>query len=148
MYVDKIKLKEMMNGPEGCRAEATALCHYATFEPDMEIVELLLKGADIQKAFNDVPLDWILQFCEPHMDTMITLLLKYKYYGLHLREKQAFQALIEIIKKVKPETKRFIIKSLKCHKFLPTAEQCRTLNDLSNQEVKELFEIAYGFQVS
>lgn len=50
------------------------------------MVEFLLKGADINKSFNDRPLSWILQFCEDNLDTIVQLLFKYKYYSLHLNE--------------------------------------------------------------
>ena len=40
----------------------------------MEMVEILLKGADIDKSFNNQPIAWLFQFCEPNWDEMLTLL--------------------------------------------------------------------------
>ena len=60
--MNKEQLKETILGKPDCRKEETPLCQFATFKPDMEMVEILLKGADIQKAFNNQPLAWVLQF--------------------------------------------------------------------------------------
>jgi hypothetical protein len=45
--MNKEEIKEAILGKED-----TPLCQFATFHPDMEMVEILLKGADIQKSFN------------------------------------------------------------------------------------------------
>ena len=49
--MNKEQIKEAILGKEDCRKEETPLCQFATFHPDMEMVEILLKGADIQKSF-------------------------------------------------------------------------------------------------
>ena len=46
--MNKEQIKEAILGKEDERKEETPLCQFATFHPDMEMVEILLKGADIQ----------------------------------------------------------------------------------------------------
>ena len=74
--MNKEQIKEAILGKEDCRKEETPLCQFATFSPNMEMVEILLKGADIQKSFNRQPLGWVYQFCEPNWDKMLELLFK------------------------------------------------------------------------
>lgn len=53
ILMNKEQIKEAILGQPNCRKEDTPLCQFATFHPDMEMVEILLKGADIQKSFNN-----------------------------------------------------------------------------------------------
>ena len=69
--MNKEQIKEAILGQPDSRAEDTPLCQFSTFHPDMEMVEILLKGADIQKSFNNQPLGWLFQFCEPNWDKML-----------------------------------------------------------------------------
>ena len=57
--MNKEQIKEVILGKEDCKKEDTPLCQFATFHPDMEMVEILLKGADIQKSLNNHPLGWV-----------------------------------------------------------------------------------------
>ncbi len=45
--MDKEQIKEAILGKPDCSKEETPLCEFATFHPDMEMVKILLKGADI-----------------------------------------------------------------------------------------------------
>ena len=45
--MNKQQIKEAILGKDNCPKEETPLTQFATFHPDMERVELLLKGADI-----------------------------------------------------------------------------------------------------
>ena len=99
--MNKEQIKEAILGKEDCRKEDTPLCQFATFHPDMEMVEILLKGADIQKSFNNHPLGWVFQFCEPNWDKMLELLFKYKYYALQLHKTRDFEYLLRLLDRVK-----------------------------------------------
>ena len=123
MNLTKSQIKEAILGAENCRKEETPLCIFATFEPDMEMVELLLKGADIDKSFNNCPLGWVLQFCEPNLDKMLELLFKYKYYALHLTRKRDFEYLLIELSMVKEETALYVLNVMKRHHFKMSAEQ-------------------------
>ena len=90
----------MILGKEDCKKEDTPLCQFSTFHPDMEMVELLLKGADIHKSFNNQPLGWAFQFCEPNWNKMLELLFKYKYYGLHLNKTRDLEYLLRLLDRV------------------------------------------------
>ena len=46
--MNKEQIKDAILGKEDERKEEMPLCQFATFHPDMEMVEILLKGADIQ----------------------------------------------------------------------------------------------------
>ena len=115
--MNKEQIKEALLGEPHCKMEKTPLCHFATFEPDMEIVELLLKGTDIDKAFNNRPIEWVHQFCEPNWDKMLCLLFKYKYYALKLDKGNTFKSLITLLNKVEVDTVLYVLKSLKKHHF-------------------------------
>ena len=115
--MNKQQIKEAILGKDNCPKEETPLTQFATFHPDMEMVELLLKGADINKSFNNQPLSWILQFCEENLDKMVQLLFKYKYYSLHLNEMREFKSLLIILSMVKTKTMMEILKIMKCHRF-------------------------------
>ena len=121
--MNKEQIKEAILGKPDCSKEETPLCQFATFHPDMEMVEVLLKGADIQKAFNGQPLAWVLQFCEPNWDKMLILLFKYKYHALNLNKEQEFRDLLELLTKVKPKTVRYVLKIMEQHNFTLSAEQ-------------------------
>ena len=115
--MNKEQIKETLLGKKGCRNEDTPLCQFATFHPDMEIVEILLKGADIQKSFNNHPLGWVFQFCEPNWDKMLELLFKYKYYALQLHKTRDFEYLLRMLDRVKTETVLYVLKAMKRHNF-------------------------------
>jgi len=115
--MNKEQIKEAILGKEDCRKEETPLCQFSTFHPDMEMVEILLKGADIQKSFNHQPLAWVFQFCEPNWDKMLELLFKYKYYGLHLNRLSQFEYLVRLLERVKPETVHYVLNNMKRHGF-------------------------------
>ena len=121
--MNKEQIKEAILGRSDCVGEETPLCDFATFHPDMEMVEVLLKGADIQKSFNNQPMAWVLQFCEPDQDKLLELLFKYKYYALHLGSKREFESLLRILMKVKTETALYVLKVMKKHNFCPTFAQ-------------------------
>ena len=63
--MNKEQIREAILGKENCKKEETPLCQFATFHPDMEMVEIFLKGADTDKSFNHQPLGWVFQFCLP-----------------------------------------------------------------------------------
>ena len=111
--MNKQQIKEAILGKDNCPKEETPLTQFATFHPDMERVELLLKGADINKSFNNQPLSWILQFCKPNLDTIVQLLFKYKYYSLYLNKMRDFKSLLIILSMVKTKTMMEILKIMK-----------------------------------
>ena len=45
--MNKEQIKEAILGQPDCQKEDTTLCQFATFQPDMKMVEILLKGAII-----------------------------------------------------------------------------------------------------
>ena len=115
--MNKEQIKELILGKVDCKKEDTPLCQFSTFHPDMEMVEILLKGADIQKSFNNHPLGWVFQFCEPNWDKMLELLFKYKYYGLHLNKTRDFEYLLRLLDKVKTETALYVLNAMKIRTF-------------------------------
>ena len=115
--MNKEQIKELILGKVDCKKEDTPLCQFSTFHPDMEMVEILLKGADIQKSFNNHPLGWVFQFCEPNWDKMLELLFKYKYYGLHLNKTRDFEYLLRLLDKVKTETALYVLNAMKMRTF-------------------------------
>ena len=136
--MNKKQIKEAILGKENCKKEDTPLCQFATFHPDMEMVELLLKGADIQKSFNNQPLGWVFQFCEPNWDKMLKLLFKYKYHALHLNKTRDFEYLLRLLDRVKKETVLYVLKIMRNHNFELKAEQ-GTL--LQRNEFRKVFEL-------
>ena len=136
--MNKEQIKEAILGQPDCNKEDTPLCQFATFHPDMEMVEILLKGADIQKSFNNHPLGWVFQFCEPNWDKMLELLFKYKYYGLHLNKTRDFEYLLRLLDRVKKETVLYVLKIMQNHNFELKAEQ-GTL--LQRNEFRKVFEL-------
>lgn len=136
--MNKEEIKEAILGKPDCRKEETPLSQFATFHPDMEMVEVLLKGADIQKSFNNQPMAWVLQFCEPDHDKMLELLFKYKYHALHLNSRSEFECLLRILMKVKTETILYILKVMKKHNF------CLTLKNntlIRKEEFNKIFHL-------
>ena len=125
--MNKEQIKEAILGKPDCRKEETPLCQFSTFHPDMEMVEVLLKGADIKKSFNNQPLAWVFQFCEPNWDKMLELLFKYKYYGLHLNRTSQFEYLVRLLERVKPETVHYVLNSMKRHGFYLSEKQALLL---------------------
>ena len=115
--MNKEQIKELILGKVDCKKEDTPLCQFSTFHPDMEMVEILLKGADIQKSFNNHPLGWVFQFCEPNWDKMLELLFKYKYYGLHLNKTRDFEYLLQLLDRVKKETALYVLNAMKMRTF-------------------------------
>ena len=136
--MNKEQIKEAILGQPDCRKEDTPLCQFATFHPDMEMVEILLKGADIQKSFNNQLLGWVFQFCEPNWDKMLELLFKYKYYGLHLNKTRDFEYLLRLLDRVKKETVLYVLKIMRNHNFELKPEQ-GTL--LQRNEFRKVFEL-------
>lgn len=136
--MNKEQIKEAILGKENCKKEDTPLCQFATFQPDMEIVEVLLKGADIQKSFNNHPLGWVFQFCEPNWDKMLELLFKYKYYALHLNKTRDFDYLLRLLDRVKKETVLYVLKIMRNHNFELKPGQ-GTL--LQRNEFRKVFEL-------
>lgn len=142
--MNKEQIKEAILGKPDCRMEETPLCKYATFEPDMEMVEILLKGGDIQKSFNKQPLLWMLQFCQTNnWDKLLVLFFKYKYYGLHLEKRGCFGALLRILAKVKPSTLFFVIKSMKKHNFKLAHWQEDMIKRENYVEIKEIYKCVF-----
>ena len=137
--MNKEQIKEAILGQPDCRKEDTPLCQFATFHPDMEMVELLLKGADIQKSFNNHPLGWIFQFCEPNWDKMLELLFKYKYYALHLNKTRDFEYLLRLLDRVKKETVLYVLNSMKRHNFHLTEKQTLLLQREEHTNLFQLF---------
>ena len=136
--MNKEQIKEAILGKEDCKKEDTPLCQFATFHPDMEMVEILLKGADIQKSFNNQPLGWVFQFCEPNWDKMLELLFKYKYYALHLNKTRDFEYLLRLLDRVKRETALYVLNSMKRHNFHLTKKQTLLLQ---REEYTDLFKL-------
>ena len=114
--MNKEQIKEAILGQPDCEKEATPLCQFATFHPDMEMVELLLKGADIDKSFNHHPLAWVYQFCDPNWDKMLELLFKYKYHALQFT-KNELEYLSRMWDKLKPETTSYILQRMERNGF-------------------------------
>ena len=136
--MNKEQIKEAISGQPDCNKEDTPLCQFATFHPDMEMVEILLKGADIQKSFNNQPLGWVFQFCEPNWDKMLELLFKYKYHALHLNKTRDFEYLLRLLDRVKKETVLYVLKIMRNHNFELKPEQ-GTL--LQRNEFRKVFEL-------
>ena len=136
--MNKEQIKELILGKVDCKKEDTPLCQFSTFHPDMEMVEILLKGADIQKSFNNQPLGWVFQFCEPNWDKMLELLFKYKYYALHLNKTRDFDYLLRLLDRVKKETVLYVLKIMRNHNFELKPEQ-GTL--LQRNEFRKVFEL-------
>ena len=126
--MDKEQIKEAILGKPDCKREETPLCQFATFHPDMEMVELLLKGADINKAFNNHPLAWVFQFCEPNWDEMLTLLFKYKYHTLKLNNPREFEYLMRMVDKLKAETIMYVLGVMQKHHFHMTRKLIDSIN--------------------
>ena len=141
--MDKEQIKEAILGKPNCRNEETPLCKYATFEPDMEMVEILLKGGDIQKSFNNQPLPWVHQFCQPNWDKLLVLLFKYKYYGLHLDNRRNFGSLLRMLAKVKPSTLFFVTKTMKKHNFKLSVWQKDMIKRENYVEIQEIYKSVF-----
>ena len=135
----KEQIKEAILGKENCKKEDTPLCQFATFHPDMEMVEILLKGADIQKSFNNQPLGWVFQFCKPNWDKMLELLFKYKYYALQLHKTRDFEYLLRLLDKVKTETALYVLETMKRHNFHLTKKQTLLLQREEHTNLFQLF---------
>ena len=136
--MDKEQIKEAILGQPDCRKEDTPLCQFSTFHSDMEMVEILLKGADVQKSFNNHPLGWVFQFCEPNWDKMLELLFKYKYYALHLNKTRDFEYLLRLLDRVKKETVLYVLKIMRNHNFELKPEQGPLLQ---RNEFRKVFEL-------
>ena len=136
--MNKEQIKEAILGKEDCRKEETPLCQFSTFHPDMEMVKILLKGADIQKSFNHKPLAWVYQFCEPNWEKMLELLFKYKYYGLHLNRMGSFEYLLRMLARVRIETVLYILETMRRHNFELSYEQSALIR---RDEFKRVFRI-------
>ena len=137
--MNKEQIKEAILGKENCRKEDTPLCQFATFHPDMEMVEILLKGADIQKSFNNQPLGWVFQFCEPNWDKMLELLFKYKYYALHPHKTRDFEYLLRLLDRVKKETALYVLGTMKRHNFHLTPKQSEMIGQEEYAKVLHLY---------
>ena len=137
--MNKEQIKEAILGKENCKKEDTPLCQFATFHPNMEMVELLLKGADIQKSFNNQPLGWVFQFCEPNWDKMLELLFKYKYYALHLNKTRDFEYLLRLLDRVKRETALYVLDTMKRHNFHLSEKQTLLLQREEHTNLFQLF---------
>ena len=137
--MNKEQIKEAILGKEDCKKEDTPLCQFAIFHPDMEMVEILLKGADIQKSFNNQPLGWVFQFCEPNWDKMLELLFKYKYYALHLNKTIDFEYLLRLLERVKRETALYVLETMKLHSFHLTEKQTLLLQREEHTNLFKLF---------
>lgn len=135
----KEQIKEAILGKEDCKKEDTPLCQFATFHPDMEMVEILLKGADIQKSFNNQPLGWVFQFCEPNWDKMLELLFKYKYYALQLHKTRDFEYLVRLLNRVKRETALYVLDTMKRHDFHLTPKQSEMLGEEEYAKVLQMY---------
>ena len=136
--MNKEQIKEAILGKENCKKEDTPLCQFATFHPDMEMVEILLKGADIQKSFNNQPLGWVFQFCEPNWDKILELLFRYKYYALRLNKTRDFEYLLRLLDRVKKETVLYVLKIMRNHNFELKPEQGTFLQ---RNEFRKVFEL-------
>ena len=137
--MNKEQIRETILGKADCKKEDTPLCQFSTFHPDMEMVEVLLKGADIQKSFNNQPLAWVYQFCVPNWDKMLGLLFKYKYYGLHLNRLSQFEYLVRLLDRVKPETVHYVLDTMKRHGFRLNEKQTLLLQREGHTNLFQLF---------
>lgn len=142
--MNKEQIREAILGARGCKKEDTPLCQFATFHPDMEMVEILLKGADIQKSFNYQPLGWVFQFCEPNWDKMLELLFKYKYYSLHLKRARDFEYLLRLLSRVKTQTALYVLNVMKKHRFHPTIKQNIMLKEEEFYDALQVYEKVFG----
>ena len=142
--MDKELIKEAILGKKGCRKEETPLCWFATFNPDMEMVEILLKGADVDASFNGMPLLWVWQFCRPNMGKMLELLFKYKYYGLHLRRYSDFVCLLSMLELIEKDRALGILEIMKKHKFVLSDKQREELYSGKYESVCQLYESVWG----
>ena len=145
--MDKEQIKEAILGQPDCRKEDTPLCQFATFHPDMEMVEILLKGANIQKSFNNQPLGWVFQFCEPNWDKMLELLFKYKYYALHLNKTRDFEYLLRLLNRVKRETVLYILNAMKRHNFHLTPKQSEIFGQEEYAKILHLYTNVFDSQM-
>ena len=145
MYKEQIK--EAILGQPDCRKEDTPLCQFSTFHHDMEMVEILLKGADIQKSFNNQPLGWIFQFCEPNWDKMLELLFKYKYHALHLNKTRDFEYLLRLLDRVKSETALSVLNAMKRHNFHLTPKQSEILGQKEYTKALHLYKDVFDSQM-
>ena len=145
--MNKEQIKEAILGKEDCKKEDTPLCQFSTFHPDMEMVEILLKGADIQKNFNNQPLGWVFQFCEPNWDKMLKLLFKYKYYALHLKKTRDFEYLLRLLDRVKSETVLYVLNAMKRHNFHLTPKQTEMLGQEEYAKVLRLYREVFDSQM-
>ena len=141
--MNKEQIKEAILGEKNCRKEDTPLCQFSTFHPDMKMVEILLKGADIDKSFNNQPMAWVFQFCEPNWDEMLILLFKYKYHALHLDRKKEFEYLMRMLDKVKSETVTYVLNVMKRHRFYPTLEQQTIITEGGDNRIHRFFTGAF-----
>ena len=137
--MNKEQIREAILGQSDCRKEDTPLCQFATFHPDMEMVEILLKGADIQKSFNNQPLGWVFQFCEPNWDKMLELMFKYKYHALHLNKTRDFEYLLRLLNRVKSETALYVLNAMKRHNFHLNEKQTLLLQREEHTNLFQLF---------
>ena len=137
--MNKEQIKEAILGQPDCQKEDTPLCQFATFHPDMNMVEILLKGADIQKSFNNQPLGWVFQFCEPNWDKMLELLFNYKYYSLHLHKTRDFEYLLRLLDKIKTETALYVLNTMKRHNFHLTPKQSEMIGEEEYAKVLHLY---------
>ena len=137
--MDTNTIKEAILGKEGCRKEETPLAKYSTFEPDMEMVELLLRGADIQKSFNDQPLPWIWQFCKPDLAEMFKMLLRYKYYELHLERRHDFECFLLILEDVPSKYAKYAIRKLKQHNFELSVKQNEIMKENAFKRARSIW---------
>ena len=145
--MNKEQIKEAILGQPDSRAEDTLLCQFATFHPDMEMVEILLKGADVQKSFNNHPLGWLFQFCEPNWDKMLELLFKYKYHALHLNKTRDFEYLLRLLDRVKRETTLYVLNIMKRHNFHLTPKQSGMLGQEEYAKVLRLYREVFDSQM-
>ena len=137
--MNKEQIKELILGKVDCKKEDTPLCQFSTFHPDMEMVEILLKGADIQKSFNNHPLGWVFQFCEPNWDKMLELLFKYKYYGLHLNKTRDCEYRLRLLDRVEKETVLYVLNTMKRHNFHLTPKQSEMIGQEKHIKVLRLY---------
>ena len=137
--MNKEQIKEAILGKPDCKKEETPLSQFSTFHPDMEMVEILLKGADIQKSFNHQPLAWVFQFCEPNWDKMLELLFKYKYHALYLKRRSEFEYLVRLLARVRTETALYVLNVMKKHNFRLTECQTNLLQKEEYMYVSKLF---------
>lgn len=144
IHMKKEQIREAILGARGCKKEDTPLCKFSTFYPDMDMVEALLKGADIQKSFNYQPLPWVYQFCEPNWDRMLELLFKYKYYGLHLKRNRDFEYLLRLLSRVKTKTALYVLNTMKKHGFQLTIKQNILLREEEFYDALQYYKKVFG----